>query len=126
MVNVEEMVKGVFDEIEREVQGVKGIVLASPDGLPIVSDVESVEQKNRISAMVSALAALAKRMGPELRTGEFEGISVDFTDGRIFCYAIEDVAILAIATRKDINLGMLNLVVPGAISKIRSIITTGR
>ncbi len=126
MVNVEEMVKGVFEEIKREVPGVKGVVLASPDGLPIVSDVESTDQKNRLSAMVSALAALARRMGPELKTGDFEGISVDFSDGRIFCYAIEDVAILAIATRKDINLGMLNLVVPGAISKIKSIITTGR
>jgi len=125
MGNVEELVKKVFEEVEREVPGIKGMVLATLDGLPIVSDVASVEQKNRLAAMVSALAALARRMGPELNVGDFEGISVDFSGGRIFCYTIKDTAIFAIATLKDINLGMLNLVVPSALEKISNIISSG-
>ncbi len=125
MQNVEEKVKEVFDEVGAEVTGIRSMVLASLDGLPIVSNVESTEHKNRISAMVSALVALARRMGPDLKTGELEGVSVDFSDGKIFCYNIEDRVIMAVATQKNINLGLLNLIIPGAIEKIKGILSGG-
>ncbi len=122
MVGIEERVREIFRNLEMEVSGIKGMVLASVDGLPIVSDIESTEQQNRISAMVSALTALSRKVSPDVFIGEMENVSIEASDGKIFCYDIEDKVILAVITDKNINLGLLKLRIPEVIERIRSLL----
>ena len=122
MFGIDERIKEVFRDAGADIPGLRGIVLSTFDGLPVASDIKSVERQNKVAAMVSALITLSRKVTSELEVGEMEAISVEAEDGKIFCYAIEDAAILAVITDKDINLGILRLVVPKMIDKLKEII----
>ncbi len=122
MFGIDERIKEVFKDVGADIPGLRGIVLSTFDGLPVASDIKSIEKQNKVAAMVSALVTLSKKVTKELEVGGMEAISVEAEEGKIFCYAIEDSAILAVITDKDINLGILRLVVPKMIEKLREII----
>ncbi len=122
MFGIDEKIREVFRDVGADIPGLKGIVLSTFDGLPVASDIKSVERQNRIAAMVSALVTLSKKVTSELEVGEMEAIAVEADEGKIFCYTIDDSAILAVITHKDINLGVLRLVIPKMIEKLRAII----
>ncbi len=122
MFGIDERIKEVFREVGADIPGLRGIVLSTYDGLPVASDIKSVERQNKVAAMVSALVTLSKKVTSELEVGGMEAIAVEAEEGKIFCYSIEDAAILAVITNKDINLGILRLVVPKMIEKLRNII----
>ncbi len=122
MFGIDEKIREVFRDVGTDIPGLKGIVLSTFDGLPVASDIKSVERQNRIAAMVSALVTLSKKVTSELEVGEMEAIAVEADEGKIFCYTIDDSAILAVITHKDINLGVLRLVIPKMIEKLRAII----
>ncbi len=122
MFGIDEKIKEVFRDVGADIPGLKGIVLSTFDGLPVASDIKSVERQNRIAAMVSALVTLSKKVTSELEVGEMEAIAVEADEGKIFCYTIDDSAILAVITQKDINLGVLRLVIPKMIERLKDII----
>ena len=127
MANMEKLLQDVLYQIIADVPGIRGIVLSTVDGLPIASDIKSEERQNRIAAMVSALVTLSKKVAPEVEVGNLDAVSIEADEGKIFCYMIagEEVsnpAILAIVTSRELNLGILRMVVPRLIDRLREII----
>ena len=127
MFGIDERIKEAFREVTVDVPGIRGIVLSTVDGLPIASDIKSEERQNRIAAMVSALVTLSKKVAPEVEVGNLDAVSIEADEGKIFCYMIagEEVsnpAILAIVTSRELNLGILRMVVPKLIDRLREII----
>lgn len=127
MFGIDERIREAFREIKVDVPGIKGIVLSTVDGLPIASDIKSEERQNRIAAMVSALVSLSKKVAPELEVGSLDSVNIEAEDGKIFCYIVsgDDIsspAILAIVTSQDLNLGILRMVIPKLIGKLKEII----
>ncbi len=116
------MLREMVDSLRMEVSGVRGVVLSTYEGLPIVSSSGMEEVESRVSAMISALSILADKVGGELDTGEMEEVSVGFGDSRMFCYRISDDAIMAVIADKDVNMGMLSIVIPRFLAKLREVL----
>gem|GEM_PF-1036988 len=121
MLGIGEILRDMVDSLKTEITGVRGVVLSTYEGLPIVSSTGMEEMEGRISAMISALSILADKVGGELTSGNMEEVAVSFDDSRMFCYRVDDSAIMAVITDKDINMGMLSLMVPRFIEKVREV-----
>ena len=127
MSNIIESLREVFRKTSSDLVGIRGIVLSTVDGLPIASDIKSEERQNRIAAMVSALVTLSKKVAPEVEVGNLDAVSIEADEGKIFCYMISaenmtNSYILAVITSRDFNLGMLRMVIPKVIYRLREII----
>ncbi len=122
MIGIGEVLREMMDSLKAEVSGIRGVVLSTYEGLPIVSSSGMEGMEARISAMISALSILANKVGSELDTGDMEEVSVSFDDSKVFCYRIDDGAIMAVITEKDINMGMLALIVPRLIERLREVL----
>ncbi len=122
MIGIGEILREIVDSLKMDVSGIRGVVLSTYEGLPIVSSSGMEDMESRISAMISALSILADRVGGELGTGEMEEVSVSFMDSKVFCYRVDGDAIMAIVTEKDVNTGMLSLIVPRLIEKLKEVL----
>ena len=121
MLGIGEALRDMVSSLKTSVKGIKGVVLSTYEGLPIISSSGMEDMEGKVSAMISALAILADKVGGEMGSGVMEEVSVSFDDSKVFCYRVDEYAILAIITEKEINLGMLSLVVPRFIDHIRGI-----
>ncbi len=122
MIGIGEILRDMVDSLKSEITGVKGVVLSTYEGLPIVSSSGMEEMESRVSAMISALSILADKVGGEMNTGSMEEVAVSFGDSRMFCYRVDDTAIMAVITDKDVNVGMLSLVVPRLIDRLKEVL----
>jgi len=94
--NLSDKIREVFGELSQDVEGLKGIIISTMDGLPVASDIKSTEEQNRIAAMVSSLTILSRKVAPQLDVGKAEDVLIEGEDGKIFCYTLGDDAILAL------------------------------
>jgi len=122
MIGIGEVLRDMVDSLRTEVTGIKGVVLSTYEGLPIVSSAGMEDMEGKVSAMISALSILADKVGGELASGNMEEVAVSFDDSRMFCYRVDDSAIMAVITDKDINMGMLSLMVPRFIEKLKEVL----
>ncbi len=120
--NLGEEIRKVFEEVSRDLKGVRGILIATMDGLPVASDVKSTEEENRIAAMVSSLTILARKAAPQLDVGKMQDLLIEADEGKIFCYSVGDEVILALITTKDANLGMIRMKLPRIREKLKDLI----
>ena len=86
----------------------RGSVVASPDGLALVSDLE-VEGINSIAAVIASSFALGGRLGAVLGSEVVEETVVKCEGGYFALYAAGETGILGVMTMPNTNLGLLNL-----------------
>jgi len=120
--NLSDKIREVFGELSQDVEGLKGIVIATMDGLPVASDIKSTEEQNRIAAMVSSLTILSRKVAPQLDVGKAQDLLIEAEDGKIFCYTVGDDAILALITSKDVNLGIIRMKLPRIREQLKELI----
>ena len=122
MLGIGEILRDMADSLKMEVSGVKGVVLSTIEGLPVVSSTGMEEMESRVSAMISALSILADKVGNELETGFMEEIVVTFDNSKVFCYKVDDSSIMAVIADKNVNTGMLSLVIPRFMGRLREVL----
>ena len=110
--NLSERIREIFNELSHDIVGLKGVIVSTMDGLPVVSDIKSPEEQNRIAAIVSSLTILSRKVAPQLEVGKAEDLLIEGEDGKIFCYTLGDDAILALITDKNVNLGIVRMKLP--------------
>ncbi len=110
--NLGDRIREIFKEVASDIEGLRGIIVSTIDGLPVASDIKSTEEQNRIAAMVSSLTILSKKVAPQLEVGKAEDLLIEGEKGKIFCYTLGEEAILALITDKRVNLGMVRMKVP--------------
>lgn len=108
MSRIEELQKDV-ETLRANVPELKGVVLASIEGVPIAHSLSNGADPQRIAAMAAAASSLGKRVSETLNVGALSEISLSGTDGQIFLYSAGIKAVLAVIGPTGSNAGLIHL-----------------
>jgi uncharacterized protein len=87
----------------------RGVLVASTDGLPMAQSLSGSEDANRIAAMAATALGLGKRIGDSLGTGEIQETTVSGLEGHVFFYAAGPRGVLVVVARGTANVGLVHL-----------------
>ncbi len=104
-----ETLKNELESLQRAVPDLKGVLLASNEGLPIAHSFANGTDPHRVAALAAAASNLGRRISDNLSTGSLGEISIQSSDGALFVYTAGARAILAVLTAKDANTGLIHL-----------------
>jgi predicted regulator of Ras-like GTPase activity (Roadblock/LC7/MglB family) len=101
---------------------VQGIVLVSPDGLPLASALPTGMDQERTSAMSAAILSLGERIGYELNRGTVERICIEGEKGYCVLVSCGVDAVLLVLASKSAKQGILFLEVKRVVSQVLSLL----
>jgi len=104
--NKRDLLESMVTELRRALPEIRGAVVASADGLPIVSQAEDAA---RLAAMAATALGLGKRIAETTHLGPLEENVVRGRDGYVVVYAVGQQGVLALIAPADVNLGLLHL-----------------
>ncbi len=115
-------IKKLIDPIYR-VTGVEGIVIATSDGLPLMSSLGDREQEEKVAALTAVLSEVGNRTSQELGKGEAEWITINTAEGAgILLVKLEDIGYMAILFNRDTKLGVLLYTVRDIRKRIQKLV----
>jgi predicted regulator of Ras-like GTPase activity (Roadblock/LC7/MglB family) len=113
------------EELQKEINNLRGaipelrgVLLASTEGLPIAHSLSNGVDPNRVAAMAAAASSLGRRVTESLSVGNLTEISVTAADGQIFLYSAGTKAVLAVIGPNGGNAGLIHLEARTAASQI--------
>lgn len=102
-----ETLRKVIEPVTR-VAGFEGFVVATSDGLPLLSSLTDRDLEEKVAALTAVLSEVGNRASTELGKGEAEWITVNAPDGSGIIYIkLGDVGYMAVLFGKDTRLGVL-------------------
>ncbi len=104
--NKREALEQLVSELRTALPEIKGIVVASADGLPIVAQAEDAP---RLAAMAATALGLGKRIAETTQLGPLAETVVRGRDGYVVVYAVGQRGVLALIAPAHVNLGLLHL-----------------
>jgi predicted regulator of Ras-like GTPase activity (Roadblock/LC7/MglB family) len=107
-VNKQEQLQQVLASLSADVPEIRGALLASRDGLPIVSSLSTAEA-GRVAAMAATVVALATRVVDTIGLGQFEETVVQSDGGMFVVYDAGELAVLAVLAQRGATLGLVHL-----------------
>ena len=103
-----EKIKVVFDKIKENNQDIVDIVLASYDGLSMVSTIKSVSMDEAISVMSAEYISLFDRYKNEIEWETFFSMTIEGLKNHLFLKNIENLGILALVTNDNPDTKVIN------------------
>jgi predicted regulator of Ras-like GTPase activity (Roadblock/LC7/MglB family) len=98
---------------------IQGAAIVTPDGLPLVTNLPSTMDEERVSAMSAAMLSLGERIGMELSRGVIDRIFVEGDEGfSVLTSCGQDAVFLVLAT-KAVKQGVLMLEIKRAIAELK-------
>ena len=104
----QEQLQHVLDELQDEVSDVQGAMLASRDGLPIVSTMDP-NDASRVAAMAATVLALGARVVETTGLGSFDEAVIQSDNGTFVVYDAGEYAALAVMAQARANLGLVHI-----------------
>lgn len=117
-----------FDEILSQIikseTGIKKVILVDRTGLTIAHvskfsyypvDIDG------IGAIASAVFSASEEQGKNLEIGDLDLLSSEFSDGKIFAASCGK-GVLSVITDKDVNIGMIRLVMKKTSEKLKEVL----
>jgi len=103
-------IENALNDLKMSSSDILGAAVVSLDGLMIASylPVRNVDPEG-VGAMSAALLGLSRKAAEALRLGEFREVYIKSNEGMIHLYAVSSEGVLAVLTRQDANIGMVNL-----------------
>jgi uncharacterized protein len=101
---------------------IRGVLIASTDGLPMAQNLSGSEDPNRVAAMAATALGLGKRISDTLNAGALTETTVSGTSGQIFLYAAGSKGVLVVVAAAGANVGLINLEARDAVRNIASIL----
>ncbi|UNQ73027.1 roadblock/LC7 domain-containing protein [Infirmifilum sp. NZ] len=102
-----EAIRRLVEPVTR-VAGFEGFVVATSDGLPLLSSIADKELEEKVAALTAVLSEVGNRASTELGKGEAEWITVNAPDGSGIIYIkLGDLGYMAVLFSKDTRLGVL-------------------
>lgn len=117
MAKLEQLQKSI-DGLRTAIPDLKGVLLASSEGLPIAHSLTNGADANRVAAMAAAASSLGRRVSDSLHTGSFEEITVTGGEGQIFLYSAGAKGVLAVIGAAGCNAGLVHLEARGVAKEI--------
>jgi uncharacterized protein len=114
-----------LDQLQKCVDGLRdaipelrGVLLASTEGLPIAHSLSNGTDPARMAAMAAAATSLGRRVSDTLHAGAFEEISVAGAEGQIFLYSAGTKGVLAVLGPAGCNAGLVHLEARGVAKEL--------
>lgn len=104
----EEQLREILKELKAALPDLQEIIVASPDGLPVV-ELGDNKIASRLAAMAATAHGLGKRIAATTNLGGLEEIVIRGENAYFVAYAVAEKAILALATPAGSNLGLVRL-----------------
>jgi predicted regulator of Ras-like GTPase activity (Roadblock/LC7/MglB family) len=104
-----EALKTQLDNLREAVPELKGVLVASAEGLPVAHSMSNGTDPNRLAAMAAAASSLGRRISEALATGNFQEVSIRSDDGMLFLYSAGGKAVLAVLGPNTANAGLIHL-----------------
>jgi len=102
---------------------IKAALVVSPDGLVIASQLGGIStEPDVVSAMSAAFLGLAKRAIKTLKCGDLSEVVAQGTESSLRIYACGEKAVLAIVTKSNANIGLINIDAREAAKKVIEIL----
>ena len=82
-----DVLKGLLENLRNSIPELRGVLLASNEGLPIAHSLSNGSDPNRVAAMAAAATNLGRRISESMATGQLAEVSVRGEEGMLFVYA---------------------------------------
>ena len=109
MTGKHETLQNELVKLRTAIPDLRGVMVASTDGLPMAHMLAGSEDPNRIAAMAATALGLGKRIGDTLATGDLLETSVTGTQGHVFFYAAGARGVLVVVAQASANVGLVHL-----------------
>jgi predicted regulator of Ras-like GTPase activity (Roadblock/LC7/MglB family) len=117
----QETLKNHLDGLRASIPELKGVLLASSEGLPVAHSLSNGTDPNRVAAMATAASNLGKRISESMATGGLAEVSIRGDEGALFVYAAGPKAVLAVIGPLDSNAGLIHLEARGTAKEISAL-----
>jgi uncharacterized protein len=113
-----EALKNHLDNLRSSIPELKGVLLASNEGLPVAHSLSNGGDPNRVAAMAAAASNLGRRISESMATGGLAEVSIRGDEGALFVYSAGPKAVLAVMGPLDSNAGLIHLEARGVAKEI--------
>jgi len=120
---VSEAAKGLFEDLYAEIPEIKGILLATLEGLPLVYDFKEEQPAERVAALAASALGIGNRIMPLLGIDQVRELTATGAGGRFHLYSAGPSAALCILAPRSVNTGMLQLKATEAARRFEEILT---
>lgn len=104
-----DVLKTHLETLRNAIPELRGVLLASNEGLPVAHSLSNGTDPNRVAAMAAAATNLGRRISESLATGPLSEISVRGEEGMLFVYLAGPKAVLAVMGPMGSNAGLIHL-----------------
>jgi predicted regulator of Ras-like GTPase activity (Roadblock/LC7/MglB family) len=101
--------KGHIEALRSAIPELKGVLLASNEGLPIAHSFSNGQDPNRVAAMAAAASSLGRRITDSMSAGTLGEVSIQAEEGALFVYSAGSKAVLAVLSPQGGNAGLIHL-----------------
>jgi uncharacterized protein len=113
-----EALKAAIEGLRSAIPELKGVLLASNEGLPIAHALTNGADPNRVAAMAAAAASLGRKVTDNIGAGTLGEVSIQADEGAMFVYSAGSKAILAVVSPQGGNAGLIHLEARDAAKQI--------
>jgi predicted regulator of Ras-like GTPase activity (Roadblock/LC7/MglB family) len=113
-----EALKLALENLRDAIPELKGVLLASNEGLPIAHALTNGADPNRVAAMSAAASSLGRRISDSLAAGGLNEVAIQADDGALFVYSAGSKAVLAVLSPQGANAGLIHLEARAAAKQI--------
>lgn len=104
-----EALKTHIEALRSAIPELKGVLLASNEGLPIAHSLSNGADPNRVAAMAAAASSLGRRISESMNSGSLGEVSIQAEEGALFVYSAGNKAVLAVISPQGGNAGLIHL-----------------
>jgi uncharacterized protein len=104
-----EALKGHIEALRNAIPELKGVLLASNEGLPIAHSLSNGSDPNRVAAMAAAGSSLGRRISESMSSGTLGEVSIQAEEGALFIYSAGSKAVLAVISPQGGNAGLIHI-----------------
>ena len=117
-------VRSVLRELNASSGDIEASAAITTDGFIIGSVLDKGVDEDRFAAMCASLLALAERAAEEISRGEMKQVMVEGKSGLMLLVHAGADAVLAVAAKPTVNLGMVFIEARKAATKINSVMVS--
>jgi predicted regulator of Ras-like GTPase activity (Roadblock/LC7/MglB family) len=104
-----EALKNHLEALRAAIPELKGVLLASSEGLPIAHSLTNGSDPNRVAAMAAAATTLGRKVSETMGAGTLGEVSVQAEEGALFVYSAGAKAVLVVLSPQGGNAGLIHL-----------------
>jgi len=109
--------KAQIETLRNAIPELKGVLVASTEGLPVAHSLSNGTDPNRVAAMAAAASSLGRRISDSLSTGSLNEVSIRSEEGMLFVYSAGK-GVLAVMGPQGSNAGLIHLEARGTADDI--------